>query len=244
MKFPYKIIDLTHTLNSSVPSWEGGCGFSYEKRIDYDDCTTDVKFCVHHINMFAGIGTHMDAPLHCFPNTPSIAELDINTFAAPCVVIDVSDKMEARLVVEPEDILAHEEIHGKIEKNCFVIIRTGWDQFWLTPEKYRNNLLFPCIAWKTALLLLERGIVGLGVDTLSPDRPNQGFPVHEAILGAGKYIVENIANAAQLPSIGSFCIALPLKIEGGTEAPIRLIGLLHSSCQDTRMASKTEIQAC
>ena len=64
------------------------------------------------------------------------------------------------------------------------------------------------------------------IDTLSPDLPSSGFPVHKHVLGAGKYIVENIANASKLPPVGSITLAMPIKVAGLTEAPIRLIGLL------------------
>ena len=50
--------------------------------------------------------------------------------------------------------------------------------------------------------------------------------MHQAILGAGKYIVENVANSSELPLKGSFSLALPIRTEGGTEAPMRLIGFL------------------
>ena len=51
--------------------------------------------------------------------------------------------------------------------------------------------------------------------------------MHQAILDAGKYLVENVANSVELPPQGSFSLALPLRIEGATEAPMRLIGLIN-----------------
>jgi kynurenine formamidase len=51
--------------------------------------------------------------------------------------------------------------------------------------------------------------------------------VHKQLLGAGKYILENVTNLEGLPAKGSFILALPLKIKGGTEAPVRLIGLIN-----------------
>ncbi len=106
------------------------------------------------------------------------------------------------------------------------MIRTGWESFWHDSEKYRNHHVFPSISGEAAAFLLERHIVGLGIDTPSPDRPEDGFPVHNTILGAGKYIIENIANSSNMPPNGSFIAALPIKMKGGTEAPIRLIGLI------------------
>jgi len=75
-------------------------------------------------------------------------------------------------------------------------------------------------------MLLERSIAGIGIDTLSCDRGDQGFPVHRVILGAGKYLVENIANAKELPPTGGRILVLPLKLKHGTEAPVRLVAFV------------------
>ena len=99
MKFPYKIIDLTHTLSSNIPTWNGSCGFEHKITVDYDDCTTDVKFRVQKLAMHAGIGTHMDAPAHCIKDGATIDKLSIQDFLSPLVVIDVSAKMHERYSV-------------------------------------------------------------------------------------------------------------------------------------------------
>jgi kynurenine formamidase len=67
MTFPYKLIDLTHVLDSTIPTWNGGCGFNHDVHIDYADCEAQDKFRVMKVKMHAGIGTHMDAPSHCIP---------------------------------------------------------------------------------------------------------------------------------------------------------------------------------
>ena len=90
----------------------------------------------------------------------------------------------------------------------------------------RRDFRFPSISKEAALLLLERNVAGIGIDTLSPDRPDSGFPVHEIMLSHGKSIIENVANAKAMPPMGGFSLAMPIKTEGGTEAPIRLIGLI------------------
>ncbi len=45
------------------------------------------------------------------------------------------------------------------------------------------------------------------------------------MLSNNKYMIENIAHADQLPPVGAYVIALPLKIES-TEAPVRIVGLI------------------
>jgi kynurenine formamidase len=226
MKFPYKVIDLTHTISPDAPTWEGDCGFSHDIMLDYASCTTPVKFRVQKFNMVAGIGTHIDAPAHCIPGGKTIDGLGLDELIVPCIVIDVSRRANESYLVTLDDIIAFEQSHGHIAEGCLVIIRTGWDQFWEQPEKYRNNLVFPSVINETAQYLLKRGIMGLGIDTLSPDRPDSGYPVHAALLGAGKYIIENVANTGMLPPTGSFVFVLPFKIKEGTEAPVRLIALI------------------
>lgn len=127
----------------------------------------------------------------------------------------------------PKDIINFEKKITKIKENTFVLIRTGWGKYWHDPIKYRNELNFPSISSAAASMLLERGIVGIGIDTLSPDNPKNGFPVHNLLLSAGKYIIENVANANLLPAYGSIICAMPIKIKDGTEAPIRLIGIVE-----------------
>jgi kynurenine formamidase len=226
---PFTTWDLTHELSEVSPSWNGSCGFQQEIKLDYAQCTSEVKFRVQQIKMHAGIGTHMDAPSHCVPGGHSIHELDVNHFIAPCIVVDVSSKSHELYTASVEDILDFETAYGKIPKGSFVIIRTGWERFWNNSEKYRNSYRFPSISADVAAFLLERHIVGLGIDTLSPDRPESGYPVHHTILGADKYIIENVANSGKIPPRGSYSFALPIKAKGCTEAPIRLIAIFSES---------------
>lgn len=218
-------IDLTHTLTPEIPSWNGTCGFQHSITHDYADSTAETRFRVQQIQMAAGMGTHMDAPAHCIPNAKTIADIPLENLITTCVMIDVSSKAHEKYSVTPQDIKDFEKQHGIIEQNTLALIHTGWEKFWRDPNRYRNNLVFPDIAKETAELLLERNICGIGIDTLSPDRPDDGFPVHQLILGAGKYIIENVANTLQLPPKGAYTFALPIKIKDGTEAPVRLIGI-------------------
>jgi len=219
-------IDLTHILTPSIPHWNIGCGFQHKTISDYDNCKGDTIFRVQKLEMVSGIGTHMDAPAHCINGGTDIANIPLNQLIAPCVMIDVSAKAHENYRITSDDILEFELTHGTINKNSFIVIRTGWDKHWTNPKKYRNNLIFPTVSTQAAELLLERNIVGIGVDTLSPDNETDGFSVHRLVLGAGKYIIENIANAADIPPIGAYTLALPLKIKDGTESPIRLIAAI------------------
>ena len=107
------------------------------------------------------------------------------------------------------------------------MVKTGWSKFWTEPLKYHNNHVFPSISFEAAELFLERGVRALGIDTLSPDRPEDGFKAHHIFLGVGKILIENVANLDSIAKVGSFIMVLPLKIKEGTEAPVWLVGLIE-----------------
>ena len=91
MKIPflgalYEVSDLTHTLDPSNPSWEGGCAFSHQTLPECEE----FGFCVQRIEMEAGAGTHMDAPLHCIQGGKDIAQIPLEKLLVPIVKIDIS----------------------------------------------------------------------------------------------------------------------------------------------------------
>lgn len=228
MKLPFQIIDLTHPLSPDSPSWDLECGFVHSNTLDYEECTSKVKFRAQQISSPLGIGTHMDAPAHCISGAACITELDLldNHLFTQSVVINVSHQLDERYKISEQDILDFEETYGKLQNNQFVIFYTGWEKYWSNPSKYHNNLIFPSLNAHAAKLLLERNIAGIGIDTLSPDTAESGYPVHQLLLQAGKYIIENVANANLLPPTGAWTLALPWKIINATEAPVQLIGLI------------------
>lgn len=223
-----KIIDLTHTLNSEIPTWNGSCGFHNEIKQDYQHENSGISFRVNQLKMHAGIGTHMDAPAHCVRNGACIHEIDVQNLIGAAFVINVREKClnNPTYEISSEDIMDFEKKYGEVQKDSIVLFWTGWDHYWNNPEAYRNNHIFPSISKEAAQFLISKGIKGVGIDTLSPDKPQSGlFPVHEIFLSNGKYIIENVANLNQLPPVGSIVIALPIKVFEGTEAPIRMIAL-------------------
>lgn len=228
----FTFIDLTHPLSATVPHWGVDVGFKYNARyIQSADSNSNVKFRVQRLEMSSGIGTHMDAPSHCFEQLSSIDSIPMPSLITIGRVIDVSSKVHDKYSVSVEDVLHFEEQYGLIPNGAFVIIHTGWDKRWNEPEKYRNEKIFPHLSIEAAKLLLSREIVGIGIDTLSPDAFGSDFPVHQLILGAGKYIIENVANANQLDPADSYIFALPMKIVDGTESPMRLVGMKRKRWQ-------------
>ncbi|MBI2099661.1 cyclase family protein [Candidatus Uhrbacteria bacterium] len=221
------IIDLTHPLTADMPTWDGRPGFDLSVKLDYKDCVPPDLFRTQKIKCSAGIGTHIDAPAHMILGGRTVDQLTLEELTADCVVIDVSSEARADYVVTQSIVERFEREHGTIiPPHSVVIFYTGWDKYWTTPKKYNNRHRFPSVDTAAAELLIRRGVAGLGIDTLSADRGDNGFPVHRAILGADKYLLENVANARLLPYLGAKILVLPTKIKGATEAPVRLIALI------------------
>jgi len=214
----YILIDLTQELSTNSPTWDLNCPFGIKTA--HGD-----NFTVQYINLAAGTGTHLDAPAHYIKNAASVEKIKLENLLVSCCVINIKNLAHENFSLETKHISAWEEHFGAVKPNSLVFINTGWAAFWHDKRKYHNNLKFPVLSKQAAEYLLERDIAGLGIDTLSPDRPDSGYPVHEILLSHKKYIIENVANLDLLSETGSWAIALPMKIKNATEAPMRLVAL-------------------
>ena len=109
-------VDLTHNLSEQVPTWSGSCGFSHEVKANY----SDGGFLIMKYTMHAGIGTHIDAPVHHIEGGKSISELELEKFFCPCAVINVTEKRSENLAISVDDLLEYEKKNGKIKAGSLV----------------------------------------------------------------------------------------------------------------------------
>ncbi len=183
-------------------------------------------------------GTHLDAPVHFAEGGDDVASIALDRLILPGIVVDVSEQAaaDADYLVTAGDIGAWEEQHGPVPAGAAVLIRTGWPERWPDALAYlgddtpgdASNLHFPGIGEDAARLLVEeRGISLLGIDTASVDYgQSTDFIVHQIGGAAGVPNLENVADLSELPSTGFLLVALPMKIEGGTGAPVRIVALV------------------
>ncbi|PYQ61300.1 MAG: cyclase, partial [Acidobacteria bacterium] len=76
-------------------------------------------------------------------------------------------------------------------------------------------------------LVSNRRVAAIGVDTASIDYgQSKDFIVHQVAMGANVPGLENIANLDRLPERGAWVIALPMKIAGGSGAPLRIVAVI------------------
>ena len=84
---------------------------------------------------------------------------------------------------------------------------------------------FPGLGVEAALWLMQkRQIKSIGIDTASIDYgKSRDFSTHVALMSHNIPAFENVANLDQLPAIGAYVIALPVKIRDGSGGPLRII---------------------
>ena len=156
----------------------------------------------------------------------------------PAVVIDVTGKANANrdYRLTADDVRQFERTNGTIKPGTIVLLRTGWSTRYSSKKAYlgddkpgaTNNLHFPSFGAEAARLLVnDRRIGAVGIDAASIDYgPSTDFIVHQIVYGANIPGFENLANLDQLPATGATLIALPMKIEGGSGAPLRAIAFI------------------
>jgi kynurenine formamidase len=187
-------------------------------------------------------GTHVDAPRHFSADGLTVDQIPIERLMGPAVVIDVRNRaMTSRnLQIGPTDFMRFETQHGRIPDGAVVLLRTGFGQYWPDPVAYLGTALrgpegvaelsFPGLHPAGAeWLVTERDVTAVGIDTASIDfGRSTHFETHQVLAAAQMPIFENVAHLDSLPPTGAWVVALPLKIEGGSGGPIRIVAHLPS----------------
>jgi kynurenine formamidase len=224
-----KVIDLTHMMHENMPFWPGGVPFKKTRLVDYDQ-----GYQLHKFDMGENTGTHVDAPTHFIKGKRPIDKIPLVDLIVPAVVIDVQDKVAAHpdYQLSADDVRAWEAQQGTIPAGSLVILNTGWHKRFGDAKRYINMdtnkvMHFPGYGKDSAELLVQRDVVSIGIDTLSLDHgPSKDFPTHIVMLGANRYMIENMANLDALPPTGATVIVGVLPVQDGSQAQARIFALL------------------
>lgn len=92
-----------------------------------------------------------------------------------------------------------------------------------------KDLSFPGLHHEAAQwLVTHRNLKAICLDTASIDcGRSERFDSHVVLCSAQVPIFENLANLDQLPEKGFTIIALPMRIQGSSGGPIRIIAVLE-----------------
>ncbi len=232
-----KLVDLTYSFSDETHHWPTAKPFHLEK---VAEGRTPAGFWYSSYNYSGSehVGTHLDAPFHFAEGKWTTEQIPLARTIGPGVVVDIRRKTEqnADYLLQVEDIRAWEKIHGRIPAGAIVLTYTGWGKFWGDRKRYFGtdapgnvtDLHFPGLAKDAAeFLVKQRRVKAVGIDTPSIDHgASRDFPVHQVLGEANVPIFENVAALERVPSNGATIFALPMKIKGGSGAPLRIFALL------------------
>jgi len=231
-------IDLTHAYGPSTIYWPTDtAGFSLTE-LAYGQTEGGWFYASYAFATVEHGGTHLDAPIHFAEGRQTADEIPISRLVGPAAVVDVTGQAHADYLVTVADLNAWEARHGLLPDGAILLLRTGWGVRWPDRTAYLGTdiegpdavpaLHFPGLDPAAAeWLVAERAIAAIGIDTPSIDYGQSAeFGAHVALYSANVPGFENVANLEALPERGAFVVALPMKIEGGSGGPLRIVAFV------------------
>ena len=239
-----RVVDLSQTLSprtkviSLPPPFAQSAPFAMRTISRYD--ADGPGWYWNDISMGEHTGTHFDAPIHWVSGRDQKAgatdTIEPRRLMAPACVIDCEAECaaDAGFLLTRGYLEAWEKTHGAIPAGAWLLLRSGWckkegDDFLnvgetgpLTPGPDADCVRF---------LVEDRNVIGFGTETVGTDAGQAfgfepAFPCHTFMHGAGKFGLASLANLDQLPPTGALLITPPLKIEGGSGSPCRVLALV------------------
>jgi kynurenine formamidase len=233
------IVDLSHSYGADTVFWPTADPFRLEV---VADGMTDggYYYAANNFSTSEHGGTHVDAPVHFAKGRQTVDAIPLERLVGPAVVVDVTrasaDNADYLLTVT--DLAAFETAHGRIPDGAIVLVRTGFSSRWPDAARYLGTaergeravqlLHFPGVDPAAARWLVDnRTIDALGIDTASIDYgQSTDYRTHRILAESNIPGLENLNALDRLPPTGAYVVALPMKIAGGSGAPVRVIAIL------------------
>jgi kynurenine formamidase len=236
------LVDLSHDYSDQTVFWPTAEeGF---KLIKVADGLTEQGY-YYAANNFSSAehgGTHIDAPLHFAKGHRSVDQIPLDQLVGDALVVDVTTACASQpdYRVTNDDFTTWERAHGQIPNGAIVLMRTGFSRFWPDVATYLGTaergaaavakLHFPGLHPDAARWLAEsRRVKAVGLDTASIDYGQSTlFETHRILYERDIPAFENLTGLEHLPPVGAVVVALPMKIKGGSGAPLRAIAIVPS----------------
>ncbi len=151
-------------------------------------------------------GTHIDAPLHMIEGGEDLRVYPIDRSISLCRVLDMTHVEDG---ITKEDLMKEDIIPGE-----FVIFKTknSWD------DAFNPNFIY--LKKCGAEYLVEKGVIGAGIDSLGIERSQPDHETHKTLLGNKIMILEGL-RLKEVEEGPYVLIAAPLNIPGVEASPVR-----------------------
>jgi kynurenine formamidase len=234
------LVDLSHPFNEQTIYWPTAQEFELTQ-VAHGETEGGYFYAANNYSAAEHGGTHLDAPIHFARGRQTADEIPLRRLVGRAVTVDLSERVgnTADYLISRADLRRWERQNGRIPRRTIVLLRTGWERFWPNAERYLGtaqrgeqavpNLHFPGLSPGGARWLVrQRGVKAVGIDTASIDYgQSTDFRVHRIFGAANVPVFENVARLGRLPARGFAVAALPMKIDGGSGGPLRIMAVLR-----------------
>jgi kynurenine formamidase len=217
-----RLVDLSQPLGPETVLWPGSSPVTATVLGDHE---RDGAYW-RDLSLPEHAGTHLDAPLHFGAGREAVHELSLERLVVPAVRLDARGLCDddPTFALTAAQIERMESDEGRIPGGSAVLVCTGWDAYVRDPDRYSA---FPGLAPDAAELLVEREVVGVGIDTMGVDAAHaQEFPVHRITQPAGLWHLEGLVGLADVPARGLWLVAAALPLVDGSGSPVRAFALV------------------
>jgi len=218
-----RFVDLSHTIEHGLVTYKGlpapiVCDY-LSREASREKYAPGTEFQIGRIEMVTNTGTYLDCPFHRYANGKDLSEIAIAAMTDLDAIVVRAPHASAQ-AIGPE-AFRDKEIRGRA-----VLVHTGWDVHWNTPQYYEGG---PFLTAEAARYLRDCGVKLVGIDAHNIDDTRGGErPVHSILLGAEILIVEHLCNLDALPDEGFVFSATPPKFKGAGTFPVRAMAKLQS----------------
>ncbi|SFJ75630.1 cyclase family protein [Thermoflavimicrobium dichotomicum] len=222
-----RLVDLSLEIYQGAPVWG-----LHQKTMIFPNMTHEESikklgfpFATNNLLINEHGTTHCDATYEFDPNGKYITEMPMEYFYGPAICLDVS-------FVSPDDYITPRDLETALERSGLTIEKG--DIVLLCTKHYNraydtNEWLtrHPGLNYEAGKWLAEKGVVNIGIDAPSIDRPDDtNYSGHVVCREYQITNTENLCNLDQVANKRFVYFGLPLKIRKGTGSPIRAVALL------------------
>ncbi len=208
-----RFLDLSHPVEHGMITYPGLPGPEIGDHLTFDASAgvyaEGTEFQIGRISMVANTGTYLDTPAHRYRDGFDLAALPLER----CALLPLTLVTADTLAIGAEAFVGL-ELRGRA-----VLISTGWDLHWGTPD-YADPV-HPHVTEAGAAALVEAGAALVGIDSVNiDDTVGKARPAHTLLLAAGIPVVEHLTGLAQVPPEALFT-AVPVAVKGMATFPVR-----------------------
>lgn len=195
------------------------------------------------LTLITHAGTHMDAPWHYGPRVAgapasTIADVPLDWCYAPGAVLDLRHKRDGDEITPADLELALRQAGHRLSPGDIVLLRTGADAHWGTPDypERGSGLDRDGLLW-----LLGHGVRVIGIDAWGMDRPfsvmrrryeetgdvGAIWPAHFAGREHAYCQLEKLTHLDRLPPTGFHVLCFPVKVARAGAGWTRVVAMIE-----------------